>query len=456
MGVYSMTFGFFIVLFGVVLTLRPHAPSSISSGDFRRFQSRFLVVFLTMFAGDWLQGPTVYALYEYYGYSRADNGLLFIVGFGSSLLFGPFAGTLADRYGRRNICLAYGVIYSLCCITKHFRNFKVLLLGRVFGGIATSIVWSGFESWMVSEHRKNAFEDEWLGDTFSRMTIGNGIIAIPAGLVAQLAVWLSGGHPVAPFDVALVLLLLGSITIVCTWKENYGDSGQSALSGLQSAVECVFRDRRILLLGCIQSLFESAMYVFIFIWTPALEASGPVPHGIIFSCFMVCCSLGGTLFAFLIARYRIVAFLHFVFAISAVCLLVPMLTRSPMLLMPAFCVYEVMVGVFWPAIGTLRSDFLPENHRTTIMNLYRVPLNFLVMAVLLHQGTMAISTVFAICLAFQLLCIVLHLRLCSILTQPPATLPAPWRLSPDRQRGASEKRRASLVRLSTGDCVVDV
>jgi hypothetical protein len=29
-------------------------------------------------------GPTVYALYQYYGYSRADNGLLFIVGFGSS------------------------------------------------------------------------------------------------------------------------------------------------------------------------------------------------------------------------------------------------------------------------------------------------------------------------------------------------------------------------------------
>eukprot|EP00667_Euglena_gracilis_P007360 EG_transcript_7430 len=455
MAVYSVTFGFFIVLFGLVLTLQPHAPRTISSGDFRRFQARFLVVFLTMFAGDWLQGPTVYALYEYYGYSRADNGLLFIVGFGSSLLFGPFAGTLADRYGRRSICLAYGVIYSLCCLTKHFRNFKVLLLGRVFGGIATSIVWSGFESWMVSEHRKNAFEDEWLGDTFSRMTIGNGIIAIPAGLVAQLAVWLSGGHPVAPFDVALVLLILGSITIMCTWKENYGDSGQSALSGLQSAVECVLTDRRILLLGGIQSLFESAMYVFIFIWTPALEASGPVPHGIIFSCFMVCCSLGGTVFAALIARHRVMAFLHYVFALSAVCLLVPTLTHNPLVLMPAFCVYEVMVGIFWPAIGTLRSEFLPETHRTTIMNLYRVPLNFLVMAVLLHQGTMAISTVFYICLAFQLFCLVLHLRLRALLTPSPATPSAPWRPPLDVPRG-SDKRRASLVRLSSHDGILDV
>lgn len=62
----------------------------------------------------------------------------------------------------------------------------------MFGGIATSIVWSGFESWMVSEHRKNAFEDEWLGDTFSRMTIGNGIIAIPAGCDGGPP---SGGHP---------------------------------------------------------------------------------------------------------------------------------------------------------------------------------------------------------------------------------------------------------------------
>lgn len=47
-------------------------------------------------AGDWLQGPYVYHLYEVYGFSVKDIGLLFIVGFGSSALLGTLVGALAD------------------------------------------------------------------------------------------------------------------------------------------------------------------------------------------------------------------------------------------------------------------------------------------------------------------------------------------------------------------------
>ena len=36
--------------------------------------------------GDWLQGPYVYALYSYSGYTKGDIGELFIAGFGSSMV----------------------------------------------------------------------------------------------------------------------------------------------------------------------------------------------------------------------------------------------------------------------------------------------------------------------------------------------------------------------------------
>ena len=45
------------------------------------------------------------------------------------------------------------------------------------------------------------------------------------------------------------------------------------------------------------------------------------------------------------------------------------------------------------------------------MNLYRVPLNFLVISVLLYQGSMSIRCVFAFCVAFQGLCVVLQYHL---------------------------------------------
>jgi hypothetical protein len=47
-------------------------------------------------AGDWLQGPYVYHLYEHYGFSVRDIGRLFIMGFGASAVLGTIAGTLAD------------------------------------------------------------------------------------------------------------------------------------------------------------------------------------------------------------------------------------------------------------------------------------------------------------------------------------------------------------------------
>lgn len=48
-------------------------------------------------AGDWLQGPYVYALYLYYGFDRGQIGRLFIGGFASSMVFGTIAGSLADK-----------------------------------------------------------------------------------------------------------------------------------------------------------------------------------------------------------------------------------------------------------------------------------------------------------------------------------------------------------------------
>ena len=44
--------------------------------------------------------------------------------------------------------------YSFGCFTKHFNNFKALLVGRIFCGVSTSLLFSAFESWLVAEHFK--------------------------------------------------------------------------------------------------------------------------------------------------------------------------------------------------------------------------------------------------------------------------------------------------------------
>lgn len=165
----------------------------------------------------------MYALYQTYGYSQGTIGRLFIAGFGSSMIFGTFAGALADRHGRKRAALAYVLLYSAACATKHIPDVRVLALGRLLCGVATSLLYSAFEAWVVSEHASRGFPAASLSTVFSQAALlGNGVMAILSGLVAHALVEGAGLGPVAPFDAAAAVLLVGGAIVATTWRENRG------------------------------------------------------------------------------------------------------------------------------------------------------------------------------------------------------------------------------------------
>jgi Sugar-tranasporters, 12 TM len=79
---------------------------------------KYLLVYLLAALSDWLQGPFVYALYGKYGYSQQEIAVLFVAGFGSSMVFGSFIGGMADWGGRRAFVVLFCLLYSLSCLTK--------------------------------------------------------------------------------------------------------------------------------------------------------------------------------------------------------------------------------------------------------------------------------------------------------------------------------------------------
>eukprot|EP01006_Ploeotia_vitrea_P020250 TRINITY_DN52524_c0_g1_i1.p1 TRINITY_DN52524_c0_g1~~TRINITY_DN52524_c0_g1_i1.p1 ORF type:complete len:335 (-),score=161.63 TRINITY_DN52524_c0_g1_i1:616-1620(-) len=252
---------------------------TVVTEGFKKFQRTYLIVYLVMMAADWLQGPYVYALYSHYGYSQQEIGVLFIAGFASSMVFGTIVGSMADKYGRKKSCLAFAVFYMASCLTKHSPDYNILLAGRVLGGVSTSILFSAFESWMVSTHHDGAYPEEWLGLTFSAATSGNGIIAIVSGVVASVARDQFG--PVAPFDVSFCCLAIGGFIVLVKWGENYGDQNINLAQTWGNAWNRLVEDKKIMYLGVIQSFFEGAMYIFVFIWTPALSSTSEMEilHG---------------------------------------------------------------------------------------------------------------------------------------------------------------------------------
>lgn len=294
-----------------------------TSSAFNAFKNNYLLVYSLMMAGDWLQGPYVYFLYSTYGFGKRDIGQLFIAGFGSSMLFGTIVGSLADKQGRKRACVTYCIVYILSCITKHSPEYKVLMLGRVLGGVSTSLLFSAFESWLVAEHNKRSFEQQWLSVAFSEaIFLGNGLVAILSGLVGNLLVDAFGLGPVAPFDAALCILAIGMAIILSSWTENYGDPSETRglLSQFKGAAVAIASDEKIALLGAIQSLFEGSMYTFVFLWTPALSPNDEeIPHGFIFATFMLASMMGSSIASRLLARSspKVESYMQVVFSISA-------------------------------------------------------------------------------------------------------------------------------------------
>jgi hypothetical protein len=45
----------------------------------------------------------------------------------------------------------------------------VLLVGRLLGGIATSLLFSAFEAWAVAAHNNSGYPESLLGDLFTKV-----------------------------------------------------------------------------------------------------------------------------------------------------------------------------------------------------------------------------------------------------------------------------------------------
>lgn len=280
------------------------------------------------------------------------------------------------------------------------------MVGRVLGGLSTSLIFTVFEAWMVSEHNNRGFHPSLLSDTFGKATLGNGVVAILAGQIAQMAADRYGF--VGPFIVALFPLALCGIIVAFTWNENYGDSKINLVTTFSNAWSVLKKDKACLWLGLGQSAFEGAMYTFVFMWTPALateETKARLPYGTIFGAFMACCMLGSSIFTEMLSKESatfggwtvegIPKVLHGL-AIGSMGLIAA-LTDMKFVVFLCFLAFEIACGIFFPTYGTLRSIYIPEENRAGLMNLFRVPMNAFVVLVLVKVKFMPITVVFAIC-----------------------------------------------------------
>ncbi|KAH9478220.1 Molybdate-anion transporter [Psilocybe cubensis] len=375
---------------------------------------KYLTVYGIVMTADWLQGPYLYSLYrEQYQLSERLVASLFVVGFISAGLAAPLIGVWADQHGRRKLCLAFCITYTLSCLCITMPHLVLLLLGRILGGTSTSILFSVFESWVISESTTASLLPADLSTILGRATLLNGFVAAGAGILSNQLVLMTSNFA-SPYMASASLLLLSWVLIRVLWTENYGGGGGLPnkdvwqMRRLGQACTIVRQDPVLLVLGLAQTCFEGSMYLFVFLWVPSLQESSSdpqLPLGYIFSSFMISMMLGSLLYTLIVTRHQQLSdpkpssvTLHaqlssIVCAVSALAFLTSTIFFSEHTRFWAFCLYEVCVGMYYPVQGTLRGALISNEHRATLSSLFRVPLNIFVAVSLLTGVSSARRTV---------------------------------------------------------------
>ena len=208
-----------------------------------------------------------------------------------------------------------------------------------------------------------------------------------------------------------------------------GEEGAAPERGILRAARMVLAKPELLSLGVTNSLYEAALHVFVFVWTPALERRGPktqslngstgiaggvddpmsgvsaVPHGLVFSLFMACKMAGSQLYMIIGDRVPAAAILRAVFLGSTVVFAAPLLIESYSFTLLCFCAFEFGLGLYWPAMAVMRAELVPNYLRATMTSVFRVPLNVLVMGCLAFAGNASEPSFLTMCVVMMGSCL---------------------------------------------------
>lgn len=165
------------------------------------------------------KGPHLYAVYKYdKKLEETYVAALYATGFISAALSAAVVGQLADKFGRKRACLVYCASYTICCLSMLSDDLYILFIGKFCGGVSTTLLYSVFDAWMITEYHKRGLEAEHLslGTLYGWMTCLNSIVAIATGIVGEILVSFTGTKA-SPFLLAVVVLGGTATWISSTW-----------------------------------------------------------------------------------------------------------------------------------------------------------------------------------------------------------------------------------------------
>lgn len=350
--------------------------------------------------------------------------------------------------------MIYCILEIIINVLEQYDLLVGLIVSRVVGGVTTNLLFTVFESWLVTEHRKRGFSEEKLEIVLRDSVVASNLSAIASGCLSHVLALYLGSK--GPFEGAVVCTFVALLLVCTRWEENYGSEVpgvKTVRNYMSQAFRVILSDSKIYRIGLIQGLTEGALQTFVFLWSPALkhlatpnssgifrlgmDEEGEPMYGLIFGVFMFCGAVGGYSEPFVrtyfqrnktslqhgvvvttnaAERYDSFVFDDYdeedplaaeyltttCYLISAALLAVPTLIpqTSPYAFtasLLAFLIYEFIVGLYLPCEGILRTFFMPNDSICSLMTMLRVIVNVAVSLGVISTNYIPFTTAFAAC-----------------------------------------------------------
>lgn len=371
----------------------------------------------------------MYVLYEGYGFSVAS---LYCLGFITGAVTAPITGPMIDKFGRKKAALLYCFLEIWINMLEQFPFLSGLIISRMVGGITTNLLSTVFEAWVDTEYRRRGFDEAKYENLMRDSVVISNLAAIASGYLAHVLAERLG--PVGPFEGAVTCTALAFAVVLLLWTENYGSSdkttsnkdGEGSNGKLRETISIIKSDSRILRICITQGFTTGSLQIFIFLWSPilkefstgtekgaiGLDSNGEPAYGLIFGCFMMAGVIGGLCSPF--CRKLVTLLLSplskkstipdtvtvdgekvrpmdvefqgaLCYFLCSLLLLVPCLlsvsdASSFHLTLLAFITYEIVVGLYSPTEGVIRSLYIPPESRASMMTVPRFIVNVSVAA----------------------------------------------------------------------------
>ncbi|KAK4189417.1 hypothetical protein QBC35DRAFT_472638 [Podospora australis] len=376
-------------------------PEVIKDHEARAFQIKFLKVYLLAMAADWLQGPYTYPLLKTeFDYGERTVAMLYMTTFISAAICSLFVGFLADKFGRRKAGLAFCVIHSLSALTVFVPNIHVLFVGQALGGLGLAMLWTVFESWMVTEWNTRELGDERLGTMFGIMVRANCSAAVVGGILGDFVVRTFKSKK-GPFAAGVVFEVIAAVMMMLTWNENYGQPKDTNTEDRQTTKQALKQlgDIKLWALSFISCCWEGTNFLVNFFWAGILQDAhditidkGPdyddVPYGPVFAVFMLFMILGSLLFSAIVKRTmdkatpqplwkRIVTapqnLLGIVIFFGGASLVLCVNVSIEIVIFIGFLLFEFCNGIYVPSVAYQRGLIVNEGNRAGLYGLMKLP-----------------------------------------------------------------------------------